>query len=182
MAEHLHRLLERFDFERFLQHGDGAELENIVEHLTVRIAGDDHDRHARLDVLRLLVNLVAGRVGKLEIEETQLEFLFLHGRDRLLAGADDNAREALLLQEELEHLLETRVVVHHEHRGLAFLLLAENVAVHEILFHAPTPADLNCRKLPALHEIIHRRQRDSEILRSLLHRHQIMHVLRMLRP
>src|SRR5688500_1342850 len=79
-------LIQVLDAQRFLQDGDGAELEDVIEHLAVGIAGDDHDRQIGIDLLGVLVDFVAGDVGQLEIEEAEIELLLLESGHRFLAG------------------------------------------------------------------------------------------------
>ena len=90
-----------------------------------------------------MVDFVAVEVGKHEIEEHEVELLLLQNGDCLLAGADHHAAEPTLLQEQPEQSLNALVVVHHQHGGLALLVLVQDVPVERVLLDPPPSADLD---------------------------------------
>ena len=166
VPEELQGLGDLLDLEGFFENGDGTVLEDVVQHIAVRIAGDDDDGEVRRDLPGLGINDIAGGVREHEIEEKEIEFLFPDCGKAFLAGADDHATEAGALKEKLEHALDAGVVIDDKDSGLSLLLLPEDVAVQGILFDTPTPPDLDGRELASLDEIVHRRQGYPQVFSS----------------
>ncbi len=96
--------------------------------------------------------------------------LLVERGQRFLDRADDHAAEADFFEEKLEKSLQALVVIHHEDRRLARLVLLQNVLIESGFLDPPAPADLNRGELPALHQIINRRQWNPEVFGRLLDR------------
>ena len=99
-----------------------------------------------------IVNIIGRTVGQFQIEEEEIEFLFLERGDRFLDGADDNATEADLLEEDLEQILQALVIIDNQHSRLARLVFLQDIFIERGLFDAPTTTDLDGGQLPALHQ------------------------------
>ena len=100
----------------------------------------------------------------------KIELLFLERGERFLDGADDDAAEADLLEENLEETLQALVVIDHEHSRLAGLVFLQDILIEGGLFDAPTAADLDGGQLAALHQIVNGRQRNPQIFGRFLDR------------
>ena len=98
----LHGLLQLLGFERFFQNRDRPFRQNAIEHFAIGVTSNDNDRTIGLFPLNEIVNVIGRTIGKFEIEKDEIEFLFLQRGDRFLDGADDNATEADLLEEEFK--------------------------------------------------------------------------------
>ena len=70
-----------------------------------------------LGIFRGLIDIIGRSIRQFQIEEKQVEFLFLECGDRFLHRANDDAAEPNLLEENLEKALQALVVVDHEHVG-----------------------------------------------------------------
>ena len=128
-----------------------------------------------IDLLGRFVNIVGWAVRQFQIEKEKIELLLFERGDRFFHRADDDAAEADLLQENLEQILQTLVVIDHQDGWLTGTIFLQNILVERILLDAPTAADLDGGQLAALNQIINSRQRNSEILRSLLDRQEVVH-------
>ena len=102
VAEDFHGLLELLGFEGLLQDRDRTFSQDAIEHFAVGITGDDDDRTIGLLPFHEIVNVVGRAIGQFQIEEDEIEPLFLERGDRFLDGSDDNATKADLLEEEFE--------------------------------------------------------------------------------
>lgn len=121
----------------------------------------------------MAVDFVTGDVWKFEVEEDEVELLFLSDGDGLSAGADDQASETCFLEELFEESLEGGIVIDDENGRLTtFIFFAKDVTIEEAALDAPAATDLDGRKLTPLDEIVHRRKRDTEVLRCFLDRHK----------
>ena len=89
VTELFHREVELIVLERLLDDGNWAVGEDAAEHFAVGVTGDDHDGKVGVDQLQLAVHFVTGDVRKFEVEEDEVELLFLGDGDGLSAGADD---------------------------------------------------------------------------------------------
>src|SRR5262245_5396478 len=76
-AEMLQRLLQIIHAQRFLENRYGAEFEDVVHDLAVRIARNDDDRRVGMLLLQNRIDLIAGNIRKLEIEKAQIEALLV---------------------------------------------------------------------------------------------------------
>jgi hypothetical protein len=170
-----HRLLQLLGLERLFQNRDWPLRQNAIEHFAIGVTGNDNDGTIGLFPLNEIVNVIGRTVGKFEIEKDEIEFLFLQRGDRFLDGADDNATEADFLEEEFKQILQTLVIIDNQHGRLSGLLLLEDIFIERVLFNSPTTTDLNGGQLPALHQIINRRKRNSEIFGGFLNGKQVMH-------
>lgn len=168
-----HREVELIVLERLLDDGDWAVGEDAAKHFAVGVTGDDHDREVGVDQLQLAVDFVTRDVGKFEVEEDEVELLFLGDGDGFSAGADDQAAEPSFFEELFEEGLEGRIVIDDENGRLAtFIFFAQDVTIEEAALDAPAAADLDGRELAALNEIIDRGEGDPEVLGSFLNGHQ----------
>ena len=173
MTELFHREVELIVLERLLDDGDWAVGEDAAKHFAVGVTGDDHDGEVGVDQLQLAVHFVTRDVGKLEVEEDEVELLLLSDRDGLSTGADDQAAETCFFEELFEEGLEGGIVIDDENGRLAtFIFFAQDVAIEEAALDAPAAADLDGRELAALNEIIDSWERDPEVLGSFLNGHQ----------
>ena len=77
VAKDANGLLKLLDLERLFQDGDRAFGQNPIQHLTVGITGDNHDRQFGIDLFGRFVNIVRRTIGQLEIEKEQIEPLLL---------------------------------------------------------------------------------------------------------
>src|SRR5205823_7312800 len=149
--------------------------QDAIEHFAVGITGDDDDGTIGLLPFHEIVNIIGRAIGQFQIEEDEIEPLFLKCGDRFLDGSDDNATKANLLEEELEQILQALVIVDNENSRLARLLFLEDVFIERVLFDSPTTTDLNGRQLAALHQVVNRRKRNSEVFGGFLNGKQVMH-------
>lgn len=173
MTELFHSEVELIVLERLLDDGDWAVGEDAAEHFAIRVTGDDHDGKVWVNQLQLAVDFVTGDVGKFEVEEDEVELLFLGDGDGLSAGADDQASETCFFEELFEESLEGGIVIDDENSRLTtFILFAKDVTIEEAALDAPAATDLDGRKLAALNEIIDGWERDPEVLGSFLNGHQ----------
>jgi len=175
VAENSYRLLQLLSLERLFQNRDWPLRQNAIEHLTIGVTGNDNNGTIGLFPLDEIVNVIGGTIGKFEVEKDEIEFLFLQRGDRFLDRADDNATEADFLEEEFKEILQTLVIIDNQHSGLPGLLLLEDIFIERVLFNSPTTTDLNRGQLSALHQIINRRKRNSEIFGGFLNGKQVMH-------
>src|SRR5947209_4801773 len=76
VAEDADGLLELLDLERLLQNRDRSFRENSIEHLAVRIPGDDDNGQLGIDLFGTVVDVVSWAVGQFQIEEKEIELLF----------------------------------------------------------------------------------------------------------
>ena len=146
-----HRLLQLLGFERLFQNRDRPLRQNAIEHFAIGVTSNDNDGTIGLFPLNEIVNVIGGTIGKFEIEKDEIEFLFLQRGDRFLDGANDDAAEADLLEEEFKQILQTLVIIDDEHSGLSGLFLLEDIFIERVFFDSPTTTDLNRGQLPALH-------------------------------
>ena len=123
-----------------------------------------------MDVLLMKCDPDIPGTSTLDKYEKQIELLFLESSERFLHGAHNYAAEADFFEENLEQALETFVVIHHEHSGLAGLVFLQNILVERRLFDAPTAPNLNGRELATLHQVINGRQRNPQVFRSFFDR------------
>src|SRR5207247_5088500 len=123
-----------------------------------------------------IVDVIGGSIGKFEIEQDEIEFLLLQRGDRLFDRANDDAAKADFLEEEFKQILQTLIIIDDEHSGLSGLFLLEDIFIERVLFDSPTTTDLNRGQLSALHQIINRGKRNSEIFGGFLNGEQVMHV------
>ena len=173
VTELFHREVELIVLERLLDDGNWAVGEDAAEHFAVGVTGDDHDGEVGVDQLQLAVDFVTRDVGKFEVEEDEVELLFLGDGDGLSAGADNQASETCFFEELFEEGLEGGIVIDDENGRLAtFIFFAQDVAIEEAALDAPAAADLDGRELAALNEIIDCWERDPEVLGSFLNGHQ----------
>jgi len=176
VAENFYRLLQLLGLERLFQNRDWSLRQNAIEHFAIGVTGNDNDGTIGLIPLDEIVNVIGRTIGKFEIEKDKIEFLFLQRGDRFLDGANDDAAEADFLEEEFKQILQTLVIIDDEHSGLSGLFLLEDIFIERVLFDSPTTTDLNGGQLSALHQIINRGKRNSEIFGGFLNGEQVMHV------
>lgn len=150
MAQLAHGAVQLFKFEWLLDHCDRSMGENAAEDLAVRIASDDDDGDIGMIGLERLVDFVARHIRQFQIEENQIEMLFISKLQSFLACADDNAAETSLFQELFEQLLQGGIVIDDEDGRLTGAFIAEHVAIQQAAFDAPAAADLDGGQLPAL--------------------------------
>jgi hypothetical protein len=173
VTELFHSEVELIVLERLLDDGDRAVGEDAAEHFAVGVTSDDHDGKVGVDQFQLAVDLVTGDVGKLEVEEDEVELLLFSDRDGFSAGADDQATEPSFFEELFEEGLEGGIVIDDENGRLTtFIFFAQDVAIEEAALDAPAAADLDSGELAALNEIINRWERDPKVLGSFLNGHQ----------
>src|SRR5437660_3085166 len=170
-----HRLLQLLGLERLFQNRDWPLRQNAIEHFAIGVTGNDNDGTIGLFPLNEIVNVIGRTVGKFEIEKDEIEFLFLQRGDRFLDRANDDAAEADFLEEEFKQILQTLVIIDDEHSGLSGLFLLEDIFIERVFFDSPTTTDLNGGQLPALHQVVDRRKRNSEIFGGFLNGKQVMH-------
>ena len=72
-----------------------------------------------IDLLGRFINIVGWAVGQFQIEKEEIELLLFECGDRVFHRADDHAAKADLLEENLEQVLQTLVVIDHQHGRLA---------------------------------------------------------------
>src|ERR1700716_498867 len=77
VAENANSIFELLDLERLFQNRDRAFGQDAIEHFAVGITRDDDDRALRLFFLDLIVNIVSRAVRQFQIEENQIELLFI---------------------------------------------------------------------------------------------------------
>ena len=77
MAQLAHGAVQLFELEWLLDHGHRPMGENAAEDLAVRIAGDDDDGHIGMVGLDCLVDFVTWHVREFQIEENEIEMLFI---------------------------------------------------------------------------------------------------------
>lgn len=150
MAQLAHGAVQLFKFERLLDHSHRSMGEDAAEDLAVRIAGDDDDGDIGMIGLERLVDFVARHIRQFQIEENQIEMLFVSELQSFLACADDNAAETSLFQELFEQLLQGGIVIDDKDGRLTGAFIAEHVAIQQAAFDAPAAADLDGGQLPAL--------------------------------
>ncbi len=175
MAKNSYRLLQLLGLERLFQNRDWSLRQNAIEHFAIGVTGNDNDGTVGLIPLDEIVNVIGGTIGKFEIEKDEIEFLFLQRGDRLFDRANDDAAKADFLEEEFKQILQTLVIIDDEDSGLSGLLLLEDIFIEGVLFDSPTTTDLNGGQLPALHQVVDRRKRNSEIFGGFLNGEQVMH-------
>src|SRR6202171_272583 len=175
VPENANRLLELIGLERFLQNRDRPLGQNPVEHFAIGITRNNNDWALGLFPLGLIVNVVSRAVRQFQIEKNEVELLFVERGQRFFDRSNYHAAASDLLKKKFEEILQTLVVVDHEHGGLAGFVLLENVFVEGRLFDSPASTDLDGWKLPALDEIINGRQRDAQVFGRFLDRQEIMH-------
>src|SRR4029077_11256837 len=175
VPENSDRLLQLLGLERLFQNRDWPLRQNAIEHFAIGVTSNDNDGTIGLFPLNEIVHVIGRTIGKFEIEKDEIEFRFLHRSDRFLDGADDNAAEADFLEKEFKQILQTLVIIDNQHGRLSGLFLLEDIFIERVLFNSPTTTDLNRGQLPALHQIINRRKRNSEIFGSFLNGKQVMH-------
>src|SRR5436190_4682654 len=170
----LDRLVELFELKRLLDDGHGPRRKDFAQDLAVGITGDDDDRKIGIERLELHIDLVSGDVWQLQIEEHEVKLLLLRHGDRFGAGANHETSKVCLLEELLEERLQSGVIIHHEHGGLAGLFaFTQHITVEQAPLDAPASSDLHCWKLSSLHEVIDRRQGDAKVFGGLFDRHKL---------
>jgi len=175
MAKNSYRLLQLLGLERLFQNRDWSLRQNAIEHFAIGVTGNDNDGTVGLIPLDEIVNVIGGTIGKFEIEKDEIEFLFLQRGDRLFDRANDDAAKANFLEEEFKQILQTLIIIDDEHSGLSGLFLLEDIFIERVFFDSPTTTDLNRGQLSALHQIINRGKRNSEIFGGFLNGEQVMH-------
>src|ERR1700676_4487182 len=153
MPENANRLLELIGLERFLQNRDRPLGQNPVEHFPIGITRNNNDWALELFPLGLIVNVVSRAVRQFQIEKNEVELLFVERGQRFFHRPDHNAAEPDFFKKNSEEILQTFVIVHHEHGGLTGLVLLQDVFIERGFLDAPTAADLNSWQLAALDEI-----------------------------
>ena len=143
MPENANRLLKLIGLERFLQNRDRPLGQNPVEHFAIGITRNNNDWALGLFPLGLIVNVVSRAVRQFQIEKNEVELLFVERGQRFFDRSNYHAAESDLLKKKFEEILQTLVVVDHEHGGLAGFVLLENVFVEGGLFDSPASTDLN---------------------------------------
>lgn len=129
MAQLAHGAVQLFKFERLLDHGHRSMGEDAAEDLAVRIAGDDDDRDIGMIGLERLVDFVTRHIREFQIEENEIEMLFISELQSFLTCADHNAAESGLFQELFEQLLQSGIVIDDEDGRLTGAFIAEYVAI-----------------------------------------------------
>ncbi len=157
--------VELIELNRFLNHGDRPAGKNLGEDFAVGVARDDHDWHVRMEFLEFGVELVSGNIGKLEIEEDEIEALAFGEAECFRAGSHDNSSESGFFQELLKESLKGWVIVHHKHSGLARFFISENVAVEKTALDAPPATNLDGWQLSALDKVVNCWKGDAEVFR-----------------
>ena len=145
VPENADRLFQLLDFERFFQNRDRPLGQDPVQHLAVRISGDDDHWQPWVDLLRRFVNVVGRAIRQLQIEKEEIKSLFLERADRLFHRSDHDSAEADLLEENLEEILQTGIVVDDQDGRLARAILLQDIFIERILFNSPTATDLDRR-------------------------------------
>jgi len=129
MAQLAHGAVQLFKFEWLLDYRHRSMGENAAQDLAVWIAGDDDDGHIGMIGLERLVDFVARHVREFQIEENEIEMLFISELQGFLARSDDNAAETSLFQELFEQLLQGWIVIDDQYGRLTGAFIAEDVAI-----------------------------------------------------
>ena len=114
MPEHPQGLLQDRNLQRLLQHRHQPVAQDVVEQRAVRVTRDNHDGQIRMRLFRQSINFISRDIGKLKIEEAEVELLLFQCGERFASGADNDTGEALLLEEKLERGLQAFVVIDDE--------------------------------------------------------------------
>jgi hypothetical protein len=126
--------------------GPGLEPEDDVH--GVGLGRQHHDGHAGLQP-QLTADLEPVLARQHEVEQDQVGLGLVEGGDGLVAGADEHRLEALLTQDDPEHLAQRRVVVDDQYPAL-----------HVV---RPLPSTdnrprMSCRRPTVEYHLIHRRR------------------------
>ena len=95
----------------------------------MRVTRDHDNVELRINVLGCFKDLINERVRQFQIQKHEIEFLLHEASNGLFHGSDHHLTEADFLQECLKKILQTRIVIDHQHRWLALPVLVQNVAV-----------------------------------------------------
>src|SRR5215831_19539345 len=174
VQENLHRLIELLNLQWLLQNRDRTDLKNPIEDLAIWVACDHDNVEVRINLLRCFIHLITRSIRQLQVQKHEIEFLLPEAFNGLFRRSDHHSTEADFLQECPKKILETWIVIEHQHRWLALLVLVQNVAVQRGFLDAPAAADLNGRNLSALYEIVDSWNRNPQVLGRLFYGKQIV--------
>ena len=110
----------------------------------------------------------------MQVQKHQIEFLLPEAVNGLFGRTDNHSAESHFSQKCSKQILQARIVVDHQRRWLALLVLAQNVAVQRGFLDPPSAADLNGRNLSALCEIVDGWNRNPQVLGRLFYGKQIV--------
>ena len=142
--------------------------------MAIWVTGDDDNGQFGVDGFGLLIDVVASGVGELEIEETEVKFLFIESDEGVFATADQDPTEARLFEEKIEHCLDAFVIVDDEGGGASHFGAVKDFAIEQVAFDSPAAADFDGGQLATLHEIVDRWDGNTEILSGFLDGHEVV--------
>src|SRR4029077_333764 len=152
--ENLHRLIELLNLQWLLQNRDRTNLKNPIEDPAIWVARDHDNVEVRINLLGCFIHLITRSIGQLQVQKHEIEFLLTEAINGLFRRTDHHSTKADLLQKCSKEILQAQIVVDHQHRWLALLFLAQNIAVQSGFLDTPAAPDLNGRNLSALYEIV----------------------------
>jgi len=174
VPENIQRLIELLNLQWFLQNRDRTNLKNPIEDLAIWVTCDHDNVEVRINLLGCFIHLITGSVRQLQVQKHEIEFLLPEAFNGLFSRIDHHSTEADLLQKCSKEILQAQIVVDHQHRWLALLVLAQNVVVQRGFLDPPAAADLNGRNLSALYEIVDSRERNPQVRGRLFYGQQIV--------
>jgi len=154
MTQYANCVSELLELERLFQNSDWTFSQDPVEHRAFGITSNDNDCAIWVLLFDRIVNMIGGSVGQFQIEKDKIELLFPNRGESIFNRANDDMTQANFLKEKCEKILQTFIIVNHEHGRRNGLLFFKDLPVERGLFDAPTPANVNGRDLATLDEII----------------------------
>ena len=166
MPKNFHCLVQLLNLKRFLEDCNRADLKDAIQNLAVGVTRDDDHVQLWINLFGRLVNLVPGCIRQLQIQEHEVKLLLSKAGDGIFSRSDHDTAEADFLEERSEQFLQARVVIHYQDGRLTLFILPQDVTVERGFLDAPATTDLNGGDLPALDQVVNRRQWNAKILGS----------------
>ena len=102
MAQNFHGTIELVVFDRFLDHGDGTAGKDLGQNLTIRVAGNDHDRKVWIKAFQLFVKFISRYGGEFQVEEYEIKALLFCLAEGLCTGPNNNSSKPGFFEKLLE--------------------------------------------------------------------------------
>ncbi len=129
-------LAQQVDVHRFLEVGEGAQLQALLPVLFAAVAGEHDDLDSRAALLDAPQHLQPVDAGHLEVEDHDIRLVLLHHLQGRLAVVGHGRADVTHLQPFGKGLHELALVVHQQHpRGHLEVHLAVDVGLVKALAH-----------------------------------------------